>query len=257
MITIEKLSIDNIPVLHIAKQENFSDALPLVFFLHGFTSTKETNLNYAYLMAEKGLRVALPEALYHGERSCGKTERELGFSFWEIVINSIKEIDKLQAYFVGKGLADQHKIGVAGTSMGAITTLGAISQYRWISAAASLMGYPAYSQLARWQIAEMEKHGVSLPFTEEQMDTLLGKIAIYDLGLQAEKLAGRPLLFWHGKLDPIVPYEGARHFYEEIRESYKDFPEKLDFIADSHAGHKVSKTGVRKTAEWFSCHLER
>ncbi|WP_071459125.1 prolyl oligopeptidase family serine peptidase [Bacillus massilinigeriensis] len=257
MIAIEKISIDNIPVLHVVKQDSIKQLLPTVFFLHGFTSTKETNLNYAYLMAEKGLRVVLPEALYHGERGGDKTDKELGFSFWEIVLNNIKELESLKNYFTDKGLTDSAKIGVAGTSMGAITTLGALKCYEWISSAVSLMGSPAFRKLAEWQIAETEKLGISLPFTEEQTARLLARISEYDISLHPEKLSGRPLLFWHGKLDSVVPYEGAEDFFEEVKEDYKSFPEKLQFISDSHAGHKVSKTAIRQTAEWFELHLNR
>lgn len=255
MVIIEKKLVNEIPVLHIVKQQQMTDPLPLIFFIHGFSSIKETNLNYAYLMAEKGFRVVLPEALHHGERNTGKTERELSFHFWGIVLNTINELDGLKQAFINEGLADPERIGLAGTSMGGIITLGALRQYGWIKAAVSLMGHPAYEQLALWQLNEVEKLGIKSPLTQSDITKLLNEIRKYDLSLQPEKLQGRPLFFWHGKLDPVVPFDGAYHFYESIRQSYNEYPEKLSFIADAHAGHKVSQEGIRSTAEWFEKHL--
>ncbi|TCN27907.1 alpha/beta fold hydrolase [Mesobacillus foraminis] len=255
MIVIEKKQINDIPVLHIVKQQKMTESLPLVFFIHGFSSIKETNLNYAYLMADKGFRVVLPEALHHGERNSGKTERELSFLFWEIVLNTIHELEDLKQAFIDEGLADPKRIGLAGTSMGAIITLGALRKYDWIKAAVSLMGHPAYEQLALWQLNEVEKMGIRSPLKESDIAELLNEIRKYDLSLEPEKLKGRPVLFWHGKLDPVVPFDGAYDFYESIRQDYNEIPENLKFIADAHAGHKVSQAGIRSAAEWFEKHL--
>ena len=144
MINIEKSYAGDIPFLHIAESSAAGTARPTVIFFHGFGSAKEHNLHYAYLMAEKGLRVLLPEALYHGERSEGHTERELMGFFWPTVIQSIKEAAVLKSYFEEKGLADPQRWGMAGTSMGGIVTNGALAVYDWIQAAVSLMGNPAY-----------------------------------------------------------------------------------------------------------------
>jgi uncharacterized protein len=255
MIVIEKEMIDNIPTLNIATSEHRCNMLPTVIFVHGFTSIKETNLNFAYFLAEKGYRVILPEALHHGERGTGKNEMELSFHFWAIVIQTITELDRIRQVYTDKGLVDPGRVGVAGTSMGGIITLGALSQYDWIQVAVSLMGNPAYEKFALWQLNEIEKTGTPLPLTNEDINQLLAEIRKYDLSVQSEKLNGRPLLFWHGERDPIVPFDGAYHFYESIRQSYSHTPEKLSFISDKHAGHKVSQAGVQNAVEWFEKHL--
>lgn len=56
MIQIENQTVSGIPFLHIVKEENRHRAVPLVIFIHGFTSAKEHNLHIAYLLAEKGFR---------------------------------------------------------------------------------------------------------------------------------------------------------------------------------------------------------
>ncbi|MDQ0415520.1 MULTISPECIES: hypothetical protein [Mesobacillus] len=152
MILVEKKRIQDIPVLQIVKQNRFSARLPLIVFLHGFTSTKERNLHYAYLYAEKGFRVLLPEAKYHGTRSWDLSETELGLRFWEIVMTSIEELSLLKAELEQQGLIDPLKIGVAGTSMGAITTLGAMATYDWIKAGVSLTDFRKKSPILKeWE----------------------------------------------------------------------------------------------------------
>ncbi|ERI50073.1 hypothetical protein N878_26810, partial [Pseudomonas sp. EGD-AK9] len=91
MIQIENQTVSGIPFLHIVKEENRHRAVPLVIFIHGFTSAKEHNLHIAYLLAEKGFRAVLPEALHHGERGEEMAVEELAGHFWDIVLNEIEE----------------------------------------------------------------------------------------------------------------------------------------------------------------------
>ncbi|GAM15687.1 alpha/beta fold hydrolase [Mesobacillus selenatarsenatis] len=255
MILVEKKRIEHIPVLHIVKQKQFSDRMPLIIFLHGFTSTKERNMHYAYLFAEKGFRVIMPEAKYHGNRSEGLSEAELGYHFWDIVIKSIEELSTIKQELVKEGLVDLARIGVAGTSMGGITTLGALAKYEWIKAGVSLMGNPSFEEFALWQMNEMEKRNIQIGLSQEQVSALLNQLKKYDLSLQPEKLNNRPLLFWHGKLDPVVPYQSAYDFYEQNRKSYEGTVGMFEFITDENAGHNVSNAGVEATAKWFEKHI--
>jgi hypothetical protein len=251
LIVVEKKRLKHIPVLHIVKQNQFSERMPLIIFLHGFTSTKERNMHPAYLFAEKGFRVIMPEAKYHGERSEGLSETQLGFRFWEIVLTSIAELSTIKDELVSEGLVDPYRIGVAGTSMGAITTLGALAKYDWITAAVSLMGNPSFEQFALWQLNEIEKRNVKLELSKEEIAALLNELKQFDLTLQPEKLNNRPVLFWHGKLDQVVPYTGAYHFYEENRLKYEGAEDLFQFITDEKAGHTVSNAGIIAAANWF------
>jgi fermentation-respiration switch protein FrsA (DUF1100 family) len=255
VIIVEKSLLKNYPHLHIVNKSEQQRKLPFIIFNHGFTSAKEHNLHYAYLLAEKGFRVILPEAIYHGERGQGLTEKNLYSHFWEIVIKTIHELNDYKEYYVNEGLADQEQIGLAGTSMGGIVTLGALTKYKWIKAAVSLMGMPAYEEYLHWQLEQMKSLGITLSFTEEQIEEQLSFIRPYDLSLQPEKLENRPLLFWHGQKDPIVPFHLTYQFYQSIKDNYEKKPPNIHFISDAQADHKVSREGLKATVEWFEKHL--
>ncbi len=251
MVIVEKRKVANIPVLEIVSKNLFNEAVPTVFFFHGFTSAKEHNLHYAYLMAEKNLRVVLPDADFHGDRSKSVSGEELAFHFWEIILQNISELEQLKDEFVRSGRTLKEKIGVAGTSMGGITTFGALAKYDWITAGVSLMGNPAYEHFARHLVEGLREQGYQLPYTEDELEEEYKKLQPFDLSMQPEKLNRRPLMIWHGKKDTVVPYIDAYKFYERVKKNYHDIPDKIAFILDEKAGHKVSREGLLKTVGWF------
>ncbi|TLS37845.1 prolyl oligopeptidase family serine peptidase [Pseudalkalibacillus caeni] len=254
MITIRNEHVKDIPVLHVAKDSIAKESLPLVIFQHGFTSAKEHNLHIAYYLAEEGYRVILPEAKHHGVREGSLSAEQRNFSFWDIVVNSIQELNDLKENFVSRGLADEKRIGMSGTSMGGIITFGALTQYSWINTAVSLMGSPAYSALADAQISKIKEEGLTIPVAEEELYAKIEGLKPFDLSLHKEKLAGRPLMVWHSKVDQVVPYAPTYSFYEEIKSSYNE-QDRLKFIADDFSGHKVSREAVLETVNWFKKHL--
>lgn len=255
MVIVEKKRIADIPALHIVKNQLKDETAPLILFVHGFGSAKENNLHYAYHYAEEGFRVVLPEADYHGERDKGLEELDMDFKFWDIVVNEINELQHIKDELVGKGLVDETRIGVAGTSMGGIVTLGALTQYSWIKTAVSFMGSPYYEEFCRGQIEELKRHDIELPFTDVELEEKYAELRKYDLSTQPEKLDGRPLFFWHGEKDKMVPFKYTYEFYQEIKPLYKGNERNLSFIADTRADHKVTREGLLASVEWFKEHL--
>ncbi|MBU8908365.1 prolyl oligopeptidase family serine peptidase [Desertibacillus haloalkaliphilus] len=254
MITIKNEKIAHIPFLHVANGERFNEALPLVIFLHGYTSAKEHNLHYAYLLAEQGFRVVLPDALYHGEREEESlTGKERDLYFWDIVVQGIKEVSLIKEELDKRGFIIDEKVGVAGTSMGAITTFGALSVYEWITAAVSLMGNPCYQRFASAQLAQLQQQNDSLPM--EKLQQKVSKLASFDLSERPEILKQRPLLLWHGKKDDVVPYKYIAEFYNTIRPQYRGNEECLTFITDPLSAHKVTRGAVLETVAWFERHI--
>lgn len=255
MVIIEKETVAQVPVLHVVKKEKKEERLPFILFIHGFTSAKEHNLHFAYLLAEAGYRVVLPDALYHGERGTFLSGRELQLMFWHVVQQTIAEVKWIKEEMERRRLIDPDRVGLAGTSMGGIATFGSLAVYPWIKAAVSLMGCPAYEMFFDELVETAKKMGVVIPLSDEQLKREKAKLVKYDLSKQPEKLAGRPLLIWHGKCDPVVPYSYTYEFYEQIKRLYQEKKENLKFISDDQAGHKVTREALLETVKWFAKHV--
>jgi fermentation-respiration switch protein FrsA (DUF1100 family) len=251
VVIIEKQQIDSIPVLHLVKDTIKEQKLPFIIFIHGFESAKEHNLHYAYLLAEKGFRVVLPEAKYHGEREDNISQTERMFLFWDVIIQTIHELNTIKNFYVQAEQANEKSIGVVGTSMGGIITLGALTQYEWIRTAVSLMGSPNYVKFAKAQIEHFREIGAHIPFSDVQLKEQYQALEPYDLSLQPYKLNDRPLMFWHGKKDKMVPYDPTFAFYNQVKDQYKGNPDSIYFLTDETAGHKVSREGLLETVKWF------
>ncbi|MDS9470367.1 prolyl oligopeptidase family serine peptidase [Sporosarcina pasteurii] len=245
----------NIPLLHIVESEFENIDVPVAIFLHGFTSAKEHNLHYAYNLAKEGIRVLLPDAHLHGVRSENLDEVELALRFWEIVMTNIEELKVLHNEIKERGLSTSAKIGVGGTSMGGISTLGSLKIYDWIDASIIMMGAPGFVDLAKAQIHEFEQKGFTLPVTAEEKNQLLENISLFDITRDPFSLKGRPVYFWHGKNDQVVPYGPTFKFYKEVKETYSDRPNDFVFVTDNNAAHAVTRTGMLDAVSWLASHL--
>ncbi|WP_431800186.1 hypothetical protein [Halobacillus andaensis] len=118
MIGIYRETIKNIPVLVIVDAEKYDQPLPVFTYFHGFTSAKEHNLPQAFLLAQKGYRIVLPDSLYHGERTDDLSKEELSFKFWDIVYQNLKDLQDLKDGLDQRELILNRRFGVGGTSMG-------------------------------------------------------------------------------------------------------------------------------------------
>ena len=255
MINVVKQKTGAVSYLHVCEADSFSNSKPTVIFVHGFQSVKENNLHYAYLLAEKGFRVILPDCIHHGDRDSGMKSQQMMQAFWEIVIQTVHEIDILKKHLTESGLADETEIGVAGTSMGGIVTFGALKKYPWIKAAVSLMGCPSYQDFARYKVDKFLEAGFALPFSDEQLESYYAKLKPYDLASDPSSLEERPLLCWHGKRDTEVPIDPLLTFVKANKGYYKNKPNNIKVIVDEYADHKVSREGVLATVDWFTEHL--
>ncbi|SDH75690.1 hypothetical protein SAMN04487975_107178 [Planococcus glaciei] len=250
---VEREKWNNIPLLHIYPEGKKNESLPTAVFFHGHMSAKEHNLHYAYQMAEKGMRVLLPDAHLHGEREEGLDEVQMSLRFWEVVLTSIEELAYIHKTIHEKQWA-KGELGIGGTSMGGITTLGALTVYPWIKAAAVMMGAPNYVQLAKAQMAQFESKGFKLPITAEERKQMLATLARFDATKNKGIFNKRPVFFWHGEQDTTVPYSPTFSFFKALKEEYEEVPEHLHFMGEKEAGHAVSRTGMLAATRWLAEH---
>ncbi|MFC7685650.1 serine aminopeptidase domain-containing protein [Ureibacillus sp. GCM10028918] len=242
-----------IPLLHVY-DNSMNKQTPVVIFLHGFQSAKEHNLHYAYQLVQNGVRVIMPDAHLHGVRSENLSGVDMNMRFWEIVVNSIHEVNTIYEELKARGYSDS-SIGIAGSSMGGIVAAGCLNSYDWINAAAICMGAPGYVELANWQLNQFEASGIKLPFDEKQKEEILNHLAEYDITKNPKRFNQRPVIFWHGHKDGTVPFKNTYHFYSQMRSHYEQSPEKLVFIESKTSGHKVPRSGVLAVTSFLSQHL--
>ena len=209
-LTIRKRTLGTIPLLEVVQKENRNELLPLIVYYHGWQSSKELVLTQGRKLAQAGFRVLLPDAANHGDRYQEMT-RIPSLTFWQSIHTNLFEFGFIVNHFRKLGLADDG-IGVGGVSMGGFTTCALLTHNPEIKAAACVMGSPkpvAYRDRILTRAKEMNR------FYPHDYESLLSWIPSYDLSLRPETLAGRPLLFWHGTQDRIVPYEDTAAFIKE------------------------------------------
>lgn len=249
MITIEKVYIGEIPILMVVQADKRNEALQTVVYYHGFNGEKESSLTIAYKIAERGLRVLLPDSMLHGERRQNISQSEMDLAFWDIVLQNIKELEQIKTFVEAEKLTTPNQIGLGGTSMGGIMTYAALATYDWIKAAVVLMGSPHMTEYAKGLITRFNQANEK-QITQEEADKTLPTLEQFDLSLQKEKLNNRPLLIWHGEKDAIVPVQHSESFYENIRNDYEK-EENVKLIIEQGRIHNISRLSIEETAQWF------
>lgn len=252
MITIKNKAIANIKSLIVEAEANKDKPLPTVIFYHGFQSAKENNLTLAFLLAEQNYRIILPDALYHGERSKNLTSEELSLAFWEIILANINELEEIKNELKSRNLILDNRIGVSGTSMGGVTAASLLKQYDWIKTGAVLMGSPNLVDFGEKLINDFNKTAKKEIGVNEKED-VLNQLKPFDLSKDIEALQNRPLLFWHGVKDNVVPMQHSEAFVTKLRGS--SYTGEVKMLKEAERGHHLSRYSILETVKWFVDHL--
>ncbi|WP_145556500.1 esterase [Yersinia canariae] len=249
MIEMSLENINGIEVIHAAPAGQRQQPLPTIFFYHGYTSSKEVYSYFAYAFAQAGFRTIAPDADMHGARFEGNETKRLSH-FWEILKSNIDELPGLKQHYQQAGLIDGDRVGVAGASMGGMTTLGAFARYPWVRVAADFMGSGYFTSLAHTLFPPLDG-GQKLSAAE--FERRLAPLVEYDLSSQLEKIAERPLLVWHGEADDVVPAAESARLVQELRASGQD--KHLTYLTEAGIGHKITPTALAAGTHFFSKYL--
>ena len=254
MISIEERQFGAVSTLIVTPSGQEQTLLPTVFVYHGWTHRKESELMLANFLAKAGFRVVLPDAKYHGKRHGSQMFSELMFEFWQIVMQSVDEFGPLVAALQAEGLVDPERIGVTGTSMGGITTDAILARYPNVKVGVDKIGSPMPVAFAKWQTSQLPQ-SIQERY-QDQIETTLADLAEYDLALNAERLAGRPLHFYHGTADPMVPYQFTADFITQITEDETPATSQVTLTTENNGQHKVCDEAQLDTVTFMQAHLK-
>lgn len=226
--------------------------LPLVVFYHGWTDDKDYGISMGVQLAKRGIRVVIPDQLYHGKRA---TAPLTGMEIWQIISENLKEFPEILNHYQEKNLLTPSKVGVTGYSMGGMTTYALLKQFPTISAAASLMGNPDPVTFAQWALTSVWMQGAKMPANADDIfSAMIPQLEQLSLAKKPEAIAGRPVLIWHGTEDDKVPYEMNHAFYERIKE--EPYAAQVEWIETKGAKHQVPFPITVATAEFLAKHLK-
>jgi dipeptidyl aminopeptidase/acylaminoacyl peptidase len=214
-------------------------ALPTVVFVHGGPESQETarfNIIVQYLV-NRGFLVLAPNV--RGSTGYGKKGVHLDDVGKRL--DSVRDLEYLVKWAVGKGLAKQDRVGIVGGSYGGFMVLSALTEYPNIWAAGvDLVGIANFETFlentARWRRHLREAEYGSLEKDRE----LFKRISPIH---HVEKIQA-PLLVIHGANDPRVPIGEA----EQIVERLKRLGRYVEFLRFEDEGHGIAKVPNRVRA---------
>lgn len=237
----EKGYIEDIPIIRFNLKDN-RRRVPTIIMYHGWSSNKESQRLRAFILANLGFQLIIPDANYHGERNRLENydaENSVEY-FWPTIINNIEEANKIIDYSVEHYNADSNKIGVIGHSMGGFTAAGVFTHNENIKTAVVLNGS------FNWNGANeiFKRHLGVEGDTSNPLDPRINK----------ELLLDRPILLLHGSSDNVVSIESQKSFYNDIKESYND-KSLIQLIEYENLGHFVTTNMMDDAAGWFKKYL--
>ncbi|MBE9889786.1 alpha/beta fold hydrolase [Enterococcus faecium] len=229
---ILKRSVHHIPVLEVVLKELREERIPVVIYYHGWQTSKELVLTQGRKIAQQGIRVILPDAMNHGERKQPVSSIP-SYTFWDSIYGNLFEFDTLIKHLEKRGLLHD-QLAVGGVSMGGMTTCALLAKHPHIVAGVCLMGSPAPLEYGKEIVRRGSEYNYVVP--KDYFD-LISWVKSYDLSLQQEKLAGRPLFFWHGQADEKIPYIQTERFVEKNR--HKSYGKEIVFRSSKTQRHMV------------------
>ncbi|RRK10068.1 esterase [Lactiplantibacillus garii] len=244
-VIVRTTKIADLPVLHVFAASQAQTKLPTIIDYHGWTTQTSSELVASYDLVRQGFRVILPTAYLHGSRNEGVDLDRHPEHFWSIVGHSVAEFPQLVAALVNAGITDADKVGVMGTSMGGITAAGIMATQSNVQAGVSLIGSPEPVAFAKDQVAQIPAE-LMAQLPADLLTKTYAQISQFDLSQHVDQLNGRPMFFFNGTADQMVPYK----YVEDFQTRFKNHPALARTIfkhADGgvhHVPHRMHEAAV-------------
>jgi uncharacterized protein len=229
----------DIPYLRVTPKV-YTGLLPTIIYYHGWMSNKDILRFQAISIASFGFQVIVPDALHHGARGSLDYDNPVTMDkhIWEIIFKTIQESDLLISRVIKTHEADPTRIGVIGSSMGAITAGGIFVKHDNLKCLAGFNGAFTWKECLHKNI---------LPMTELYKK----EIKLYDPILNKEKIKDKDILILHGLEDTSIPIEVQKRFIEEISPYFSKNVDKLQLIEFSNINHRITTSMVENLITWL------
>jgi uncharacterized protein len=271
-IVIDTQTVAGIPVLAILPETE--QRLPLVFYVPGYTSAKESGLNLGYKLAQRGCCFVAFDPLFHGERfdpqlydaadpALGgiyppETGLDVGATFYRVIGQCLADVRTLLDHFAADGRVDTRRCAVTGPSMGGYASFLIFANIPQMLATVPMVGIPTFTR--RWTDLLDEcafsnpDWAAALGQVAEQARLHTTMIAAMDPAERLLEAAPRALLIMNCDFDSDQPKHYAIEFYRRLLGAYALAPAQLR-LAIYPAGHTVTPDMERDAVDWIVGHL--
>ncbi|MBN1525066.1 MAG: dienelactone hydrolase family protein [Spirochaetales bacterium] len=250
---IDKKDSGGIPVLDVY-QAQAGRKLPVILFLHGFGSKKERKLTHSFYLAEAGYFVCAFDAFDHGERLSDEYDAlssvEQQSCLFDIILDTSQTINSIIDVYSSHPAADTSRVGLIGTSMGAMTVFHYITHFRapCVKVAMPIIGTPVWESNIKSKILE------DLRFAPYFDNKKLKKIAREEPARFLDAIADFPLLVQNGVDDELMPIEDLRDFAGKAQLIYTK-KECFAFHDYYDIGHEATDAMIETAIEWCKKYL--
>ena len=230
----EKVKIQEIPTI-IFRPREVKKPRPTIIFYHGWSSSKELQRLRGFILASVGYQVAIPDAIYHGERnplSDYGEDATLKY-FWDVVFSNIEEFSIIENEMVTKYNA-----------MGGFTSGGIFAQNKDIKTVIVLNGCCGWENFNR---------NFDVTITEK-MEKVEKRVKELDPMNHLNLLKDRPILMLHGDSDNVVPIDSQRIFYNKLVPIYND-KERIKLVEYPGLNHAVTTNMMEESINWLGRYL--
>lgn len=271
-ILVDNNQVGEIPVLCVAPSAAAN--APLVFYIHGYGSDKESGLSIAYQLARQGMFVVSFDAQWHGARFDERIFRaaepafggvyppetglDIGVAFYQVISHCLADVRTLLDHFAADPRVDVTRCGVTGHSMGAYASFLIFANLPQIKAAVPMMGIPSFDQ--RWQDLLDEcaysnaAWAAAIAAQPEATQRSSGFIRMLDPHPLLAAAAPRALMMMNGDFDSDQPKSYSIYAYRELRTAWASHPDRLRLNVYP-AGHTITPEMERDLVAWFVTHL--
>ncbi|MGC4377830.1 dienelactone hydrolase family protein [Fictibacillus sp. Mic-4] len=249
MIIEQRISINNIPCLSL-KPEPAQEKNTAILLYHGWGSCKENQQFLGKLLTFYGYEVIIPDCVYHGERERPFINffdpKTMQAYFWEVIIKTVKESKKLIDNL--SCLSKDHKLVVAGSSMGGCIAAGIFAQSYKVEGLINLIGSCAWEES---EIIFRKRDGRPKLNGDERK-----KIREFDPIHRIDHEKKRPILLLHGANDPIIPIDEQRIYYEQAISIYGKEASNVEFQSFPGVTHVITIGMAEYMIKWLNEHFK-